>query len=187
MKKFLLMALAFCLFCAPVWAENTTEETASSLKPDEYHFANFIEGGINFLVPDDFTTFPLYETEKAAGYLFFGGNEHFTMSMRRYTPEEMTLPEFTLILINDSGTEVTLQENNGAPVVIYYNLNPQPNLQLCGAALVGLDGMMYKISIFTGDHNDISEEAPVWEISQIILNSVCLVDFSSTPFADIAE
>ena len=65
-----------------------------------------------------------------------------------------------------------------AEVFTYRNPVPSAYAELYGIALTGLDGRLYKISIFTGDSGRFDGDAPVWKIAGVIARTVRIQDFS---------
>ena len=84
-------------------------------------------------------------------------------------------------VIHVSYQAVSKWENGGSPdleILTYRNTAPGPSSELYGIAMTGLDGKLYKISIFTGADEAFGEDAPVWEIAERIAASARHQDFS---------
>ena len=132
-------------------------------------------------MPDDIQFWDLYPYETEMGILFLGGSADYTIQLRRYLPEEFSIEEFKELLLNDPASDVTETERDGVSILSYRNMSPSADSQLFGILLEGLDGNIYKISIFTGESEDFSPEARVWEIAQTIADNVSIMDFSAWP------
>jgi hypothetical protein len=171
MKKALYLLLILCMLLSPCLAENM-EET-----PEGWIYMGYTYGGITFLVPDDMETLELTLQEQEAGIILVGYTEDFTLQLRCITPETFTWNDLQDMLLNEPTAEVALigEEKN---VLYYINTAPTADSELVGIALNGLDGNMYKISIFTGFYEDYRSDAPVWEIAQTIAASTRQMDFS---------
>ena len=180
MKKLLILLLTL-LLCVPALAEPALPATPN---PDGWAYVGYTPAGLTFLVPDDVVSYQLYESEKAAGVLFLGANDDCTIQLRRFDPADMTLDVFTAMMGFISGAQVEMRTVNGVEIIFYHNGSPSANSELCGIALNGTDGCMYKISFFTGVDGDFSESAAVWAIAETVADSVELVDYSEWPLAE---
>lgn len=172
-KKLLSMLTALLLFLMPALAQQPA--------PDGWRYMAYAPSGVTFLIPGDTVFFDLTEAEQAAGILLVGGNADYTMQLRRYPAEEMTLTRLTLLLAMTGTAEVGRAERDGVTVLSYRNKAASEYGELFGVALTGTDGCLYKLSIFTGENGDFSESAKVWEIAQGIADSASLVDYSDWP------
>ena len=179
MKKMLYLLLILCLLSSPCLAESI-EET-----PEGWLYLGYTHGGITFLVPDNMETLELTPQEEAAGIILVGYNEDFTLQLRCFTPEALTWDAFQEIILDEPSANVEWlgEEKN---ILCYTNTVPNANSELVGIALNGLDGSMYKISIFTGFSEDYSADAPVWEIARTIATSTSQMDFSQWPLQEEA-
>ena len=63
-------------------------------------------------------------------------------------------------------------------ILTYRNTQPSASNELYGIAMTGLDGLFYKISIFTGTDEAYGEDAPVWQIAETVGQTARRQDFS---------
>jgi len=173
MKKIIAFALLLMLLAAA-----SAEDFVPAELPDGWHFAGWIEGGLSFGVPVDTEIWKCEGEELAQGYIFFGMNDEYTIQLRAYQPWEMTYEDFKAMVENEPSAEVTLRQSGDTEILIYKNTAPGENTELVGIMAEGLDGKLYKLSIFTGTEGDFSAEAPVWEIADVIAGSFSIIDYS---------
>lgn len=176
--KRILMLLAVWLLCLPALAE--TAAVPAQPNPEGWRYLGYTPAGVTMLIPEDTQSYPLTGAEQAAGILFVGANEAYTMQLRRYEPGQMNLTVFSAMM-RYAGARVESRESGGTQILSYINTNPTGTSELCGIALTGTDGCMYKISIFTGTDEDFSADAPVWAIARTIAESVSIVDYTGWP------
>lgn len=174
MRKLIALLLILLLMPAAL-----AEETV--IQPDGWQYTGYVPGGVTFLVPEDMQSFMLYPAERAAGVLLVGGSMDYTVQLRRFEPDVLTLKTLILSMMQRPEADVRVVMHGDARVLIYRNTAPTADSELCGAAITGLDGCLYKVSVFTGFSEDCSETAPVWEISRIITESLRQEDFSQFP------
>ncbi len=178
MRKLLMLLLAL-LLCIPAAAELPPSVTAEG-----WRHVGYTPSGVTFLVPDDTQFIEPTAAEREAGILLVGWNADYTVQLRRFEPEDMTVKAFRAMLNFTPGAQVETREVNGVEVVCYRNGSPTGVSELYGIALTGTDGCMYKISIFTGVAEDCSDDALVWEIASAMADSVSIVDYSGWPLSE---
>lgn len=176
MKKLLALVL-LVLLCAGAMAEGV------SPNPEGWSYVGYTHGGITFLVPEDMELWQLTDEEEAAGFVLMGGSDDFTLQLRCFTPDVMPLADFRERILAEPTSEVSFTGENGS-ILCYRNTRPTSQSELYGIVLEGLDGNMYKISIFTGVDGDCSPGAKVWEIARVIGESAATMDFSDWPIEE---
>ena len=147
--------------------------------PEGWVNIGWIEGGISLAVPDDFEQSYILPEYAGMGIVILGGNADFTMQLRRFDPETLTYEQFLTMIEAQPGAEVSVRHDGETEIASYRNTTADADSELYGVILTGLDGCLYKVSVFTGDDGSYADEAPVWEIAQTLGESVHLVDFSS--------
>lgn len=172
MRKLLLLVLFLSLMSIPACAQEWT------MAPDGWVNMAYVYGGIDFIVPEDFETWELYQSEMEMGYILMGANPDFTLQIRGFTPEQITVEAFQEMLEGIPDAEMSLKETETGKILYYQNTAPTSDSELFGIVMDGIDGNIYKISIFTGEDGDCSKEAKVWSIAQAISQSVNIKDFS---------
>lgn len=177
--KRLLTILLTLLLCLPALAETTDMPVQPN--PEGWRYMGYTPAGVTFLIPEDTQSYQLTAADRAAGVVFIGFNEAYTVQLRRFEPDQMDLAAFRAMLHFAPGAQVEIRGEEGSEIVIYRNGSPTGVSELVGIALNGTDGCMYKISIFTGVDEDCSAEAPVWDIAAQIADSVAIVDYSGWP------
>lgn len=175
LRRFLVLLMALMLTLLPAAAEEI------EIQPEGYRYCGYIPGGITFLLPNDMVSYELYEEEKLAGILIYAESQNCSIQLRRFEPDEMTLPQFLQLVQQARNTHWEVSEERGTPVLCYRNLAANDRTELVGVVITGTDGCMYKVSIFTGWDGNFAEDAPVWEISQMIANSLRHEDFTFLP------
>ena len=91
------------------------------------------------------------------------------------------MPQFLQLVQQTPNTQWEVSEERGTPVLCYRNLAATAITELVGVVITGTDGCMYKVSIFTGWDENFAEDAPVWEIAQVVADSLRYEDFSFFP------
>ena len=177
MKKIVLIVLMFCLLGTLCLAEDV------ELMPEDWAFLGYTYGGITFPVPQDVEFYELTSQEQAMGIIVICYNDDFTLQLREFDPSQMTLDEFEKKMLDEPTAEVSFWGEN-QNVMYVRNTAPTGDSELVSIALNGLDGNLYKISIFTGYDEDYSPDASVWEIAQTVANSTSQMDFSQWPLEE---
>lgn len=175
MRRFLMLLLALLLAVLPAAAEEI------EIQPEGYTYCGYMPGGITFLMPKDMVSYELYEEEKQAGILIYAESQNCSIQLRRFEPDEMTMPQFLQLVQQAPNTYWEVSEERGTPVLCYRNLAASDRTELVGVVITGTDGCMYKVSIFTGWDGNFAEDAPVWEIAQVVADSLRHEDFSFFP------
>ena len=152
-----------------------------------WQYYGYTYGGVTFVVPADSYTYPLNDADKEAGIILLVANEDYTLQLRSFEPEVMTYKELKQQMKNEITAEVHTEERYGKEVLFYRNKYPNEVSELYGIGLEGLDGKLYKISIFTGEKEEYKEDAVVWKIAEIIAQSARNRDFSEWGIPDQAE
>ena len=172
MKKLLALALS-ALFLSGACAEDWT-----ALTPEGWQYIGYTYGGVTFAVPPDYENFGVNEDYKAAGYVLIGGSRDFTLALRQFRPDQRDYASFKEIITGEKTADCRVRDDNGSEILTYRNTAPGKDSELYGIALTGLDGLFYKISIFSGADEDVSDTAPVWEIAENIGKTIRRQDFS---------
>ena len=180
MKKFLTLMLLLALMAAPCFAQEIVET------PEGWVYLGYAPGGVSFLVPDDLESQPLSDKQQEAGVIVVSSNMDCTLTLRCFPPEFLTWEDLLAMVQQEPNVEVTLR-GEAENILCYRNTVPTANVELYGIALTGLDGNLYKLSIFTGVDGDFSEDAPVWDIAEFIAQNSSQVDFSQWPLPDASE
>ena len=167
-----LTLIALCLSCA------LAESPDPYVPEDGWIYAGYIYGGVAFAVPGDYAAFDIPEDDAANGVVILGGNEDFTLQMRVFPPEVLDYGTFRAMIEAERTAEVSTRMDDGSEITVYRNTRPSAWSELYGIALTGLDGLLYKISIFTGVDEEYGEDAPVWEIARTIGQTARHQDFS---------
>ena len=106
------------------------------------------------------------------------------MQMRVFQLEDLTFDAFKTMIESVSSAEILTRMDGDSEILVYCNTQPNAYSELYGIALTGLDGLFYKISIFTGVDEDYGQDAPVWEIAKTIAQTVRHQDFSEWGIED---
>lgn len=178
MRRLILLLTALLIMCLPALSET---DMPGQPNPEGWQYVGYMPAGVTFLIPEDSVSLRLTAQEEAAGVLLLVMNDDYTLQLRRYTPEQMNMTAFRAMLDRTPSAQVEIREVDGVEIILYRNGRPTGVSELYGIALVGADGCLYKISIFTGLDEDCSEDAPVWAIAEQIGQSITLVDYSTWP------
>ena len=155
------------------------------LQADEgWAYVGYTYGGVTFPVPADYVDFGVDATDQTQGYVLIGGSTDFTLQMRVVQPEQMTYEQFKARTQEEPTADWHTRMDGEREILIYRNMVPSGQSELYGIAMTGLDGLLYKISIFTGIDEDFSSDAPVWQIAETIGAHVRHQDFSEWGIED---
>lgn len=177
MKKCLSMLLMLVLFMlCPLYA--IAESDAPLLAEDGWSYIGYSYGGITFAVPADFVNYDLSASDTANGYILIGGNDEFVLQMRVFQADELTYDEFKAMVEKTPSAESSVRADGDSEILTYRNTQPSASNELYGIAMTGLDGLFYKISIFTGTDEAYGEDAPVWQIAETVGQTARHQDFS---------
>ena len=168
----LSLSASLCLSCA------SAEEDWTALTPEGWKYIGYTYGGVTFAIPPEYENFGVSEEYAAAGYVLIGGSRQFTLALRRFQPNEMDYETFKSVITGEKTAECRFREDAGSEILTYRNTRPGASSELYGIALTGLDGLFYKISIFSGADEDVSDTAPVWQIAENIAKTTRHQDFS---------
>lgn len=146
---------------------------------DDWSYIGYIYGGITFAVPNDYMGFDISASEIAQGYVLTGGNADFSRPLR--------YEDFKAMILQESTAGTSTRMDGETEILVYRNIRPSIHSELYGIALTGLDGLLYKISIFTGADKAFGSEAPVWEIAEALGQSVRHQDFSEWGVPDAPD
>ena len=164
MKKSLSMLLMLVLFMlCPLYA--IAESDAPLLAEDGWSYIGYSYGGITF-------------ADTANGYILIGGNDEFVLQMRVFQADELTYDEFKAMVEKTPSAESSVRVDGDSEILTYRNTQPSASNELYGIAMTGLDGLFYKISIFTGTDEAYGEDAPVWQIAETVGQTARHQDFS---------
>lgn len=177
MKKMFSIILILCLLGFPCLAENF-----ESL-PEDWFFMGYTYGGITFPVPRNISFLELSSQQQAAGVVVICYNDDFMLQLRGFSPSEMTWDKFRQRMLGEPTAEVSLLGEN-QDILYVRNTAATATSELANIALKGLDGNLYKISIFTGSDEDASPDARAWEIAQTIAAYTSQMDFSEWPLGE---
>lgn len=145
------------------------DEAAAEL-PDGWKNIWNEEGGIIFSVPGNVISWTL--SDEDAAILWRGSSQDITVQLRAYEADELTYEEFIAMLGEYEYAVTDVRSIDGTEITVYNNPEPAANMQLSGAVLNGVDGRLYKLSVFSGDSDDFSEDAAVWELADTVMQSV---------------
>ena len=176
MKK-ACIAPVICLIALFVFGAQGEEQPLLSAR-DGWSYVGYLYGGVTFAVPADFVSFDLTPYEEASGIVLVGGNYDFTLQLRVFAPEAMTYDVFKQAILSEKTAETATRMYGETEILSYRNTRPSAYSELFGIVLTGLDGKMYKISIFTGDNERFGPDEPVWEIARTVEATTRLQDFS---------
>ena len=166
-------AAALMFTCA--LAENATGLMTAD---DGWGYVGYVYGGITFAVPGDYTSFGVSEADAARGCVIIGGNERFTLQVRGFDPDMMKYGDFKAVIQQEASADWSVRMDGDLEILTYRNTRPSAVSELYGIVMTGLDGRLYKISIFTGADEAFGEDAPVWEIAEKIGKTARHQDFS---------
>lgn len=172
MRKCLVWLIALILLCVSAYAEDLQPA------PKGWVFLGYVFGGITYAVPDDYESWELGDEEKAAGIVALGGNADCTIQLRGIKPDVITYEDFVTLITQESSAQVSTRKVGEVEAVFYRNTEPSEGSELYGIALTGLDDLLYKISIFTGENGAFGEDAKVWKIAETLASTVQQRDFS---------
>lgn len=151
---------------------------------DGWTYVGYTYGGITFPVPIDYVDFDVDDADRAAGYVIIGGNMEFTLTLRVFQPEQMTYDQFKQRTQAEPTADWHTRMDGEREILVYRNTAPTGQSELYGIAMTGLDGLFYKISIFTGEDEDCGPDAPVWQIAEVIGEHARHQDFSEWGIED---
>lgn len=175
MSRVLMLVMALLLAVLPVAAEDI------EIQPEGYTYCGYMPGGITFLIPKDMVSCELYEWEKQAGVLIYAESQTCSIQLRRFEPDAMTLLQFLQLVQQEPNVEWKTGNERGTLVLYYRNQAPAATTELAGVVITGMDGCMYKVSVFTGWDENFAADAPVWDIAQVLADSIRHEDFSFFP------
>lgn len=182
-RKWLTLLLALLVGCGAMGAG--AEE--GFLTVDQgWKYTGYTPGGVTFAIPLDFESYDTSLFDRMAGILILGGNADFTLQLRQFSPDTMTYAEFAARIQAEPTARWGTRMDGGSEILWYRNTAATANSELFGIALTGLDGMLYKISIFTGDGEDYSPDARVWALAETIAQTVRHQDFAEWSITDEA-
>lgn len=173
-RMIIALAAAMTLFACAL-AENGSEPKTEN---DGWQYAGYIYGGITFAIPGDYMDFGVSDADAARGCIMIGGNEKFILQLRCFDPAAIDYAYFKAIIQQEPSSDWSVRMDGDLEILTYRNTAPGPSSELYGIAMTGLDGKLYKISIFTGADEAFGEDAPVWEIAERIAESARHQDFS---------
>ena len=180
MKKLLVLTLILGLLVFSCAAEN------ADFPPEDWFFIGYTYGGVTFPVPRDTQFYELTPQEQAMGIIVLCFNDDYMLQLRGFAPEALTWESYReKVLAEETALVSYLDEKES--ILCVQNTAPDANTELVGIALNGLDGNLYKVSIFTGADEDFSPDAAVWEIAQTVAAYTSQMDFSTWPLQDAAE
>lgn len=188
--RFLIIALWIVLCLAPFHSLADTnldaEIVEDGLITDEsWEYVGYTYGGITFAIPRDSTPADLSAADRSRGIIFVIWNDDFTVQLRSFEPDVLTYDAFKTMISREETAEITARTVEGTEILRYRNTKPTgPDAELYGIITTGLDGKLYKISIFTGDSETFDTEAPVWKIAEIIYQTTRIQDFSEWGISD---
>lgn len=177
MKKIFSILLVLCLLGTSCLAEE------AELLPEGWAFLGYTYGGITFPVPMDVEFYELTPQEQAMGIILICYNDEFTLQLRGFSPKQMTWEEFKKKMLAEPTAEVSLLGEDQS-IMYVRNTTSTADSELVSIALNGLDGNLYKISIFTGVDEDYSPDASVWEIAQTVAGYTSQMDFLQWPLQE---
>jgi len=157
-----------CDSCGTV--NEAAEDAAAPEIPDGWKNIWNEDSGIIFAVPADVVSWTL--SEEDPGILWRGSNLDITVQLRAYEPDDLTYEDFVAMLGEYEYAVTDVRNIDSTEITVYNNPESAANMQLCGAVLNGTDGRLYKLSVFSGDGDDFSEEAPVWQLADTLMQSV---------------
>ena len=186
MKKLLILLVTGILLFGGALAEPKKRSLPVStdnvlLDSEDWSYVGSVAGGVTYPIPSDCDWYEPDESQREAGILSLLGNEDCMVQMRVFQPEQLTFDDFHVTIAAEPTAEVTLREEEEGVILCYRNTAPTANGELYGIAMTGLDGLLYKISVFTGRSEDFSPEAPVWTIAETIARYIRWQDFSEWP------
>lgn len=165
----------------------TFDENGFISDVEDWYYFGYTYGGVTFVVPTDSYSYPLDDAQKEAGIILVTGNADYTLQLRSFEPEVMTYKDLKQQMQKEITAEVHTEEREGKEVLFYRNKYPTEVSELYGIGLEGLDGKLYKISIFTGEKEEYKKDAVVWKIADIIAKSARNRDFSQWGIPDQAD
>ena len=165
----------------------TFDENGFISDVEDWYYFGYTYGGVTFVVPTDSYSYPLDDAQKEAGIILVTGNADYTLQLRSFEPEVMTYKDLKQQMKKEITAEVHTEEREGKEVLFYRNKYPTEVSELYGIGLEGLDGKLYKISIFTGEKEEYKKDAVVWKIADIIAKSARNRDFSQRGISDQAD
>ena len=185
----LVLAMLTIQVCAAaeINLDVTFDENGFISDVEDWYYFGYTYGGVTFAIPTDSYSYPLDDAQKEAGIIFVAANEDYTLQLRCFEPEVMTYKDLKKQMKKEITAEVHTEERYGKEVLFYRNKYPTEVSELYGIGLEGLDGKLYKISIFTGEKEEYKKDAVVWKIADIIAKSARNRDFSEWGLPDQPE
>ena len=185
----LVLTVLMLQVCAPAELnlDVTIDENGFISDVEDWYYFGYTYGGVTFVVPTDSYSYPLDDAQKEAGIILVTGNADYTLQLRSFEPEVMTYKDLKQQMKKEITAEVHTEEREGKEVLFYRNKYPTEVSELYGIGLEGLDGKLYKISIFTGEKEEYKKDAVVWKIADIIAKSARNRDFSQWRIPDQAD
>ena len=174
----LLFVVLLALPCALAETQNPL------LFSDGWSYVGYTYGGITFAVPNDYEFYQISAADAAQGYVLMVGDADFLLQLRVFQPNQMSYADFKAIIQQEPTAEISARVDGDSEILIYRNTQPSAINELYGVGMTGLDGLFYKISIFTGDDEDFSADAPVWQIAETVGKTAQRRDFSEWGIED---
>ena len=140
-------------------------------------YTGYTYGGITFAVPSNSEMYPISFLDKLRGLVQLVGNRDYMLQLRAVN--DSTLEEFQETVEKEPTSQSWTETHLGTECLIYRNTAPaHSGVELFGIAMTGIDGKLYKISIFTGESEAYGSQDPVWAIAEIIAKTARVQDFS---------
>lgn len=130
------------------------------------------ECGVVFAVPADMAEWTVDKQDAEDGLLWRGSNADMTVQLKVYGEDALSYAQFIDMLDEYEYTVTDVRNVGDTEITVYANPVPGENMQLCGAVLTGTDGRLCKISVFNGDNDEYSEDAAVWELADMFMQTV---------------
>ena len=180
---FLILAVLLALPAKPAAAFASTGIGAGAddeilLSSDGWSYVGHLHSGITFAIPSDSYQGELNESDMRQGMCLHLWNDDYTLVLKCFGHGTEDYEAFKKTILADKTADTAVRDREGTEIFIYRNTTPAAVTELYGIALIGLDGELYKISVFTGDSEKYGPEDPVWEIADTIGKTVRLQDFS---------
>ena len=183
----MILAALLALPAMPAAADGSTgigigEDDEILLSRDGWSYVGHTHSGITFAIPSDSYQGELNESDMRQGMCLHLWNDDYTLVLKCFGHGTEDYEAFKKTILADETAETAVRDREGADIFIYRNTTPTAVTELYGIALIGLDGELYKISVFTGDSEKYGPEDPVWEIAETVGKTARLQDFSEWGF-----
>ncbi len=167
------MLTACALLCLAGWALLVlTEPKAPAFSTEDWICIGWEEAGVSYEVSGNYERFYLPEEYLERGIVMLGGTDEYWVQLRAFRPEQKTYAQLREEILAEKTAEASTRMDGDTEVLAYRSTVAYAESELCGAALTGKDGLLYRLSVFAGDGEDCGPDSVIWKIGEAIVKSV---------------